>query len=162
MNPANLGRLIDENAAALELYAAQWTSLSTDVVQEAFVELIRARTVPDRVVPWLYRVVRNRAINAGRSESRRRRHEQQAAIRREWFDPESHSHLEADEAAEYLNQIPIEQREVIVARIWGQLSFEQISELADTSVSTAHRRYQAGIEALRERFCLPWLTNEAS
>ena len=67
MRPELLGRLLDAHGAALELYAAQWTDAAADIVQEAFVELIRRNRVPDRTVPWLYRVVRNRAINAARA-----------------------------------------------------------------------------------------------
>ena len=48
-----------------------------------------------------------------------------------------------------LEQLPPEQREVIVARLWGGLSFEQIAAVAGCSASTAFRRYEAGIEALR-------------
>lgn len=123
-------------------------------------ELIHAIPTPDCVVPWLFRVVRNRAMNAGRAESRRRRHEQRAAMRTDWFESNGQVDLEADEAAEFLADLPVEQREVIVARIWGQLSYEQIAELMESSVSTAHRRYQTGIERLRERFSTPWLTSE--
>jgi RNA polymerase sigma-70 factor (ECF subfamily) len=40
---------------------------------------------------------------------------------------------------------------VVVARTWGGLGFEQIAELVGCSTSTAHRRYVAGLAALRER-----------
>ena len=36
-----------------------------DVVQEAFLLLVRQVVAPDNPVGWMYRVVRNRAINAG-------------------------------------------------------------------------------------------------
>ena len=64
IGPELLGRLFDEHAAALVLYARQWSDAPEDVVQEAFVQLARQRIVPDRVVPWLFRVVRNGAIGA--------------------------------------------------------------------------------------------------
>jgi DNA-directed RNA polymerase specialized sigma24 family protein len=47
--------------------------------------------------------------------------------------------------------LPIEQREVIVARLWGGLTFEQIAELASVSSSSVHRWYVAGLASLRER-----------
>ena len=59
--------------------------------------------------------------------------------------------LDAGAAAEALKQLPIEQRETIVARLWGGLSYEQIAELTDSSTNSAHRWYQAGLSALRER-----------
>ena len=52
---------------------------------------------------------------------------------------------------EALEDLPTEQREVIVARLWGGLSFDEIAEINGTAASTAHRRYQQGIAALREK-----------
>ena len=49
---------------ALELFARQWCSSPSDVVQDALVELARLQVVPENLVGWLYRVVRNRAIDA--------------------------------------------------------------------------------------------------
>jgi RNA polymerase sigma-70 factor (ECF subfamily) len=54
-----------------------------------------------------------------------------------------------------LQRLPDEQREVIVARLWGGLSFEQIAEAAGCSASTAFRRYSAGIDALRRELDEP-------
>jgi len=73
IGPDDLGRIFDEHAPALVLYARQWCDAPDDVVQDAFVQLARQRTRPDRVGPWLFRVVRNAAINARRNEQRRRR-----------------------------------------------------------------------------------------
>jgi len=70
-----LTRLLDQHTAALVLYARQWCDAPEDVVQEAFLALLREPAVPENVVGWLYRVVRNRAINASRSSGRRQRHE---------------------------------------------------------------------------------------
>jgi RNA polymerase sigma-70 factor (ECF subfamily) len=44
---------------------------------------------------------------------------------------------------------------VIVARLWGGLSFEQIAEAAGSSASTAFRRFSAGIDALRKELGVP-------
>jgi RNA polymerase sigma-70 factor (ECF subfamily) len=52
--------------------------------------------------------------------------------------------------------LPLELREVIVARLWGGLTFEAVAALAGTSVPTAHRRYQAGLAQLRERLEGRW------
>ena len=159
VNPELLATLYDEHAAALELYAAQWTGSSADVVQEAFIELARQQTLPDRIVPWLYRVVRNGAISAARSASRRRKHESVAAGMNEaWFSPSQAAAIDAQIATDALRSLPQEQREVVVARIWGGLSFEQIADVADISSSSAHRRYEAALAALRERLGVQWLT----
>lgn len=55
-----------------------------------------------------------------------------------------------EDAAEAL-RLPIEEREIIVAHIWGGLTFEQIAGVAGCSSSTAHRLYTRGLSTLKER-----------
>src|SRR5262249_59615600 len=81
IGPEILGRLFDEHAAALVLFARPWCDAPEDVVQDAFIALARQDPAPDRLVAWLYRVVRNGAIAAARRSRRRRRREQRAAHR---------------------------------------------------------------------------------
>jgi RNA polymerase sigma factor (sigma-70 family) len=150
MDAKQLGRLIDDHAAALVLYARQWCAAPEDVVQDAFITLLSQTRPPEPAVPWLFRVVRNRAISAARSERRRRQREASAAPQA-WFLPEIASGLEAAELRDALATLPLEQREVVVAHVWGGLTFEQIGALADCSTSMAYRRYTLGIATLRER-----------
>ena len=82
----SLSRLLSRHGPALVLYARQWCAAAEDVVQEAFVRLAGQKVSPDDPVGWLYRVVRNGAINQLRSADRRTRHEAVAASGRErWF-----------------------------------------------------------------------------
>jgi RNA polymerase sigma factor (sigma-70 family) len=152
MDVAALDRLLAEHAAALTLFARQWCAAPEDAVQEAFLKLVSLRPEPRSPVGWLYRAVRNGAISAGRAERRRQRHEGRAAARAPaWFHPAEPTGLDAATAAAALADLPVEQREVIVARLWGGLTFEQIAELTGTSPPTAFRRYAAGLEALRQK-----------
>jgi RNA polymerase sigma-70 factor (ECF subfamily) len=155
MNPVSpqlLTRLLDEHGAALVLYAQQWCDTPEDVVQEALLRLVRQTEVPENVVGWIYRVVRNGAISASRSAGRRWRRETLAAHCGEpWFEASDAERLDAAAVTAVLRELPIEQRETIVARLWGGLSFKQIAELTASSTSTVHRRYEAGLSALRER-----------
>jgi len=148
-----LAKMLDEHGPALVLYARQWCDAPEDVVQEAFIGLLRQPREVNNVVGWLYRVVRNGAINASRKASRRWRHETSAAHRGEpWFESRNGQKMDAEMRVEVMPQLPIEQRETIVARLWGGRSWEEIAELTDTSTSTAHRRFQTALAALRERF----------
>jgi RNA polymerase sigma factor (sigma-70 family) len=152
VGPELLGRLLDEHGAALVLYARCWCDVPEDVVQEAFVKLVQQATPPENLVAWLYRVVRNGAISAGRSEQRRRQREAAAArLRPSAFDEVGSDEIDANALTAALQQLPEDQREVIVAHLWGGFSFEEIAVLAGCSSSTAHRRYVAGLTALRER-----------
>jgi RNA polymerase sigma factor (sigma-70 family) len=149
----SLSRLLDEHSAALVLYAQQLCEAPEDVVQEAFIRLMRQRPAPSNVVGWLYRVVRNEAVSAARRSGRRTRHEAAAATRGEpWFKPTADDALDAAAAVAALESLPIAEREVIVLRLWSALSFDEIAELVGTSTSTAHRRYEHGLKLLRENW----------
>lgn len=161
MNPAAdpefLGRLLDEQGGVLALYASQWTDAADDCVQEALLELVRQPTLPDNVPAWLFRVVRNRAIGRARSQQRRRRHES-LAMRDVPLEtkPGREPEWSAAEVSAALDGIEDGLREVVVARVWGNLGFEAIAELIGASASTAHRRYEAGLQALRTRLGITW------
>jgi RNA polymerase sigma-70 factor (ECF subfamily) len=151
MGPELLGRLVDHHAAALVLYARQWCVTPEDVVQEAFLKLVTQRPPPENPAAWLYRVVRNAAISAGRTERRRQRHESVAAARAPaWFETNDDA-IDSEVVSAALQELPPDEREVIVAHLWGSLTFEQIADVAGCSASTAHRRYVAGLITLRER-----------
>jgi RNA polymerase sigma-70 factor (ECF subfamily) len=156
VGPELLGRLVDEHAAALTLYARQWCAAPEDVVQEAFLKLMAQRRPPDQPVPGLFRVVRNGAVSAARAARRRQRHEAARAARTPaWFAASETNPLDAKAATAALQALPLEQRETIVAHLWGGLTFDQIAELTGSSSSTAHRWYVAGLTALRERLHVP-------
>jgi RNA polymerase sigma-70 factor (ECF subfamily) len=157
MGPEALANLMDRHAAALTLFARSRCDQAEDVVQVAFVKLTCLAAPPDDPVSWLYRVVRRDAINAGKAEARRRRHERLAAADSPcWFDPDPTAHLDADEATVALRSLPVEQREVVVARLWGGLTFEQVAALVGTSSSGAHRVYQEALTMLRKSLGVSW------
>lgn len=161
MGPKLLGRLLDRYAATLELYARQLCNCPEDVVQEAFVELAPQPTIPADLVPWLYRVVRNKAISASRAVRRHKSHESQAAMRRcAWFEPSPGDALDAAAAATFLEELATDEREVVVARIWGGMTFQQIGELIGATDSTAHRRYESALVAIRRKMRTSCLKKE--
>jgi RNA polymerase sigma factor (sigma-70 family) len=151
MCPTDLSRLIDDHAAPLVLYARQWCDTAEDVVQEAFAKLVRRSRPPEDVLAWLYRVVRNGALDAAKVARRRHRRESEAARPIRWFVEDEVEGLDAETAVAALERLEPEQREVIVAHLWGGLSFQQIAAVAGGSASTAFRCYTAGVECLRRQ-----------
>jgi RNA polymerase sigma factor (sigma-70 family) len=151
VTPELLGRLLDEQGGALALFAAQWSDAPDDCVQEALIELAAQPRVPESPVAWLFHVVRNRAISQFRAARRRERREQLAMRLRLRQNATTAEPIDAEELAAAIQSLEGEVREVVVARTWGGLNFEQIAELVGCSTSTAHRRYEAGLAALRER-----------
>jgi RNA polymerase sigma-70 factor (ECF subfamily) len=121
-------------------------------VQEAFVELARQRTAPRHVVGWLYRVVKNRALNAARGSRRRREREARSIAGRFVINqhPATFNRCDSVAVVEALDQLAGNDREVIVMRIWGGLTFEEIAAAHSIAVSSAHRQYARGLESLRQ------------
>jgi RNA polymerase sigma-70 factor (ECF subfamily) len=164
MDPDHLGYLIDRYLSALVLYARQWCRAPEDVVQESFIKLAKQSEPPIHPVAWLYRAVRNRAISESRAERRRQAHEGKAAAQASlWFTPsEDPSGLDAQSATVALGALPLDQREIIIAHLWGGLTFEQIADLTGGSAATCWRRYAAGVASLRHKMGVPCPTGKTT
>jgi RNA polymerase sigma factor (sigma-70 family) len=148
-----LAELVDRHGAALKLYARQWCLNADEVVHQALIELAGIGTVPENPLAWLFTAVRRRAISRLRGDRRRQRHEAAAAQR--WFERRRNQHEAASAAAEALAELALEDREIVIAHLWGRLTYEEIARLVGTSASTAQRRYEAAISRLRERMDMP-------
>ncbi len=145
-------RLYELHAPALLLYARIWCRYPEDALQEALIELARQRKLPPDPVAWLYQAVRFRAINLNRSEQRRSRREQEVAFTRAaFFVSKPQQAFDSADLQQALQSLPQEQREIVVARIWGKLTFEQIAKLNGHSSSTVHRRYREALEELKQK-----------
>jgi RNA polymerase sigma-70 factor (ECF subfamily) len=155
MSPTDLARLIDAHAAPLILYARQWCDEPEDVVQTAFIKLAQQAMSPEDPAAWLYRVVRNGALDAAKKTRRRQRRESAVARPDRWFVEPEVDGLDAEAAVAALHRLEMDQREVIVAHLWGGLSFEQIAVAAGCAASTAFRRYTAGVAELRRQLEVP-------
>jgi RNA polymerase sigma factor (sigma-70 family) len=149
VDAAMIAELFDRHAAALTLYARQWTAAADDCVQEAFIELARQAESPISAVAWLYRVTRNRALNASRATLRRTTHEQASATSRSELNLRKTGPEQRLEIAELLLALRAQEREIIVLRVWGGLSWQEIAELTGVSKSSAQRTYVQALEQLR-------------
>ena len=148
VNALQIAELFDRHAAPLALYAAQWTNQADDCVQEALLELARQPTAPAHAAAWLYRVVRNKALNAARAARRRSAHEQRAMGAR---SARSGSGAEAHaELRDSLATLDDDAREIVVLRVWGQLSWQEIAEVIGGSKSAAQRDYIQALQRLRK------------
>lgn len=158
--PSEIGELLQRHGARLVLYARHLCDEPEDVVQAAFIKLAEQPSTPDSPIAWLFRVVRNSAISSRRASARRRRHEADATQQKQaWFLPSADEAIDGRAVAEALESMSVEQREIITARIWGELTFAQIGNLIGISDTTAHRRYQEALAELRRRMGETCMTN---
>ena len=65
------------------------------------------------------------------------------------FDVSAGQREEEAIAREALRQLPAEQGEVIVMKLWGGLQFDQIGATLGININTAASRYRYGLEKLR-------------
>lgn len=144
----------------LLLCARQWTrSLADaeDVVQEAFVRYWRnQRHLPGDPQALLVVSVRRAALDLARREGRRAAREERSdgglEEREAHFGPAPADDAERREQIEQaMRGLPAEQREVLVLKIWNELTFEQIGEILEISPNTAASRYRYGLAALRKQ-----------
>ena len=145
-----------EFGPGLLLFARQWVRSPTDaedIVQEAFVKFWRRNhQIDNRAL--LYATVRSIALDLIRRDSRRARREAEA-----FSDAEQSSEPQfelGDESQRALiaavDRLPHEQREVLVMKIWNELTFAEIATALGISNNTAASRYRYALNALKKNF----------
>jgi len=151
-------RLYDDKAAGLLLYGRALGldhREAQDVLHDTFVALLRLPEAPADPEHYLVRAFRNRALNYRRSLWRRLGRELASLA---WFEPPDSEDPAERAAMGCLATLPTEQREVIVLKIWHDLTFERIGELVGASPNTVAGRYRYGIKKIRT--CLKGMTYE--
>ena len=145
------GRLFDEQAAQLILYGRA-LGLShgeaEDVIQETFLALMQLQAPPAKARHYCMRAFRNRALNYRRSLWRRLTREWESL---RWFE-KNPDETPAERAAMHcLAELPVEQREAIVLKVWQGCTFEEIGGLMEISPNTAAGRYRYGIQKIKSK-----------
>jgi len=169
-DPAAFEELVDAYSARLYGYFYRLTGArhdAEDLLQEVFVRLVRA--IRDykhdgRFEAWLFRM----ATNLVRDRVRRKRALRVAGLEtgigisgpqalphqpdRRALDPAEAVHRaeQVDRLQWAIGQLPEAEREVIMLRHFGQLSFRQIAEVMATPLGTALARGHRGLARLRE------------
>jgi RNA polymerase sigma factor (sigma-70 family) len=148
---------MDEFQGRLIRFAARITGdidTARDVVQDTFLRLCREDPdkTRDHLAPWLFRVCRNRALDVRRKQAPLTPIDD-AVLDRRATDPSAA--LEASEATRrilaLLGGLPETQREVLRLRFQEELSYKQISDVTNHSVSHVGVLIHTGLKNLRQR-----------
>ena len=152
----------------LLIFARQWLpSLADaeDAVQDAFIRFWRKHQgFQAGNQGLLFAAVRSAALDHLRRENRRMRREQAAffdggaALGMEpstsLFAPAADSAAPGQEQSRLLEsavrQLPLEQREVLTLKVWGELTFAEIATALGIPQNTAASRYRYALSALRK------------
>ena len=143
--------LYEQHGRVLLAYAVSLLpdrAASEDVLHQVFVKLLQGNVfINGSPVRYLYRAVRNAAFNYRRDRSR------EVGLEADCRWLESPPGMEAVGLAleSALLELPDEQREIIVLRVWGQMTFEEAAAALEISPNTAASRYRYGLAKLKER-----------
>lgn len=130
--------------------------VAEDVVQEAFVRVFsraEERESTGRALDgYLHRAVRNLALDHLRRRKVATEKVREAAaallLRREGDGPAIDG-PDAAKVSQALFDLPVDQREVVVLRVWEGLSFPEIAERVEVPLGTVHSRFRYAMERLR-------------
>jgi len=138
------------------LFARQWVGSAADaedVVQDAFVRFWRRNlSIKNRAL--LYAAVRSAALDLIRRDTRRARREAEVFGRAERSVQPQFEQLDDSqrELVAALDRLSRDQREVLVMKIWNELTFAEIAEALGISQNTAASRYRYALAALKKTF----------
>ena len=128
-----------------------------DLVQDTFLQLCRQpkEKLGENAAAWLYKVCRNRALDICKKESRMSHVSDPETAALESREPNQVEQLQQQETAQsakhLLNNLPDQQQEVIRLKIGHDLSYREISEITDLSVSNVGYLLHVGLKSLREQ-----------
>jgi|SRR4051812_10457134 RNA polymerase sigma-70 factor (ECF subfamily) len=152
-------RCYEKLGPKLLLFARQWlptTADAEDAVQAGFVRFWRKQPAAhESHYPLLYSAVRSAALDLLRTNSRRQVREDHffhdgGSECSAYFECELEQRETAAGIQAALNELPQEQRETLVLRLWGDLTFAEIATTVGESINTVAARYRYGLHALRK------------
>jgi RNA polymerase sigma-70 factor (ECF subfamily) len=141
--------LYEANARQLLLYGRALGlshSEAEDVLQDTFMALLQREAAPEQPEHYCVRAFRNRALNYRRGLWRRVMRELES---NRWFERSETETNQERAAMRALAGLPVEQREVIVLKIWHEYTFEEIGGLLEVSPNTVAGRYRYGLQKLK-------------
>lgn len=161
VEPRTLESIWRRYGSRLILYAAALVkdrSQAEDILQVLFVRLLSSGTLPpaDGEATYLFRAVRNVALNELRSRKRARR-AYSVLLEPATEDPGVAAQVgELGKRIEgVLLDLPAEEREAVVLKIWGDVSFAHAAAISGVSEKTFEYRYYKGLGILKEKLGHP-------
>ena len=120
-----------------------------DAIQRAFQHLLSRDALPADLHPYVFRCVRNAALDGLRRDRTRQESIFANDGHAESATPLSEPPLSAAEVDVQLQQLSPDEREIIVLKIYDSLTFREIADLRDMPLSTVASWYRHGLGKLR-------------
>lgn len=151
---------VDQFEGPLVRYAARLTGnveAARDVVQDTFLRLCRAERneVQPHLAQWLFTVCRNRALEVARKETRMKTLTEERACEAVYASSSQTATIENRETLsqvlELLDTLPPNQQEVMRLKFQNGLSYREISEVTELSVTNVGYLLHTAIQSLRRK-----------
>ncbi len=122
-----------------------------DAIHGVFEQLLRRGYMPADLRPYVFRCVRNAALDGlRRARTRRDSIFNVATASDRSIGPQP---FQADEVNHSLQALSPDEREAVVLRIFNDFSFQEIADLRRVPLSTAATWYRRGLDQLRSTLC---------
>src|SRR5687768_13098064 len=128
------------------------TEVAEDCLQDVWLDVFRglARLVdPQAVRAWVYRIARDRAFGILRKDRRAEQPLGEFDVPEETTEENEFSPEDAARIHAALDELPPEQREVLVLRFLEEMSYDEIARITGQPLGTVRSRIHYGKRALR-------------
>ncbi|HMI91597.1 MAG TPA: sigma-70 family RNA polymerase sigma factor [Polyangiales bacterium] len=139
-------------------FAAQWVGAAhaRDVVQDTFLALCKAQRneIEHRLAPWLFVVCRNRAIDFRRAGGRLSALDDEASLASddaELAGDAAEQQHSLGRVQQIVAQLPAKQRQALLLKFSAGMSYKQIAEVMELTVSHVGVLLHNAIKHVRER-----------
>lgn len=126
--------------------------LAEDAVHDAFIKAFRIAKKPDNLKAYMFRAVRNAAVDIVRRQARVVQTTSDRLFEiSEQVDGLSKHGLDIDSVSQALKSLSDDERETILEHLVAGLTFREIAELRQRPSGTIATWYRRGIEKLRSK-----------
>jgi RNA polymerase sigma-70 factor, ECF subfamily len=139
-----------ENKSKLFNYAVSLVSnkaTAEDVVHSVFKKMLEKDIKPQNLKAYIYRSIKNEIIDIWRKPQLF--YEEELV-----FELKDEKDTKDNDLAEYvqysLNKLDAKDKDIIILKIYNDMTFKEIAEVLDESINTISSRYRRGLEKLKK------------
>lgn len=156
---AELTELFNQRKEQLFIAAIAVThdrSAAEDAIADAMLAISQLERAPEDLAAYFFRTVRNKALHSSRANSR---FDSDCKLEN-FVDTSSQSPQQIifiKEVLMHLRSLPNEQQQVLVMKLFGDLTFSEIAMITATNSNTVASWYRRGLASLKEKIHEPAL-----
>lgn len=146
--------LFDLTASRAFRYAVSLTRHADDaedVLQTVMVKLaVYPKHLSQAKQPWAYllRMIRNESFDF--LQKKQKLHKSKITLATDWEDADPFAQCELEASVKNaLTQLPSQQSEVVILKIWEEMTFQEIGQTIGESMNTAASRYRYALSKLQ-------------